>query len=128
MFVLFTILCYMVTALISMALGFSFTDFATNSARGSMAFSTVFFSGNGIPFLILWLALLLPTVAVSVRRLHDRDMSGWWYAPVILLAWVPLIGGLIGLAFLVVMLLRGTPGPNRFGADPKDPLETDVFA
>jgi uncharacterized membrane protein YhaH (DUF805 family) len=128
MFALFTIICYLVVFAISSALGFSFTNVVASSAGGSVAFYGSFFSGNGILFVILWAALLLPTIAVSVRRLHDRDMSGWWYLPVIALAWVPLIGGLIGLAFLVVTLLRGTPGPNRFGPDPKDPLAIDVFA
>jgi len=51
----------------------------------------------------LW--LLLPTVGVSTRRLHDRDLSGWWQA-------LPLL--------LVLYALKGTCGPNRFGPDPLD--------
>lgn len=54
------------------------------------------------------LILLCPSVAVGVRRLHDDDMSGWW----LLLALIPLIGGLIILYF---MAIEGTKGPNRFG-------------
>ena len=61
---------------------------------------------------ILWsLAMFLPSLAVAVRRLHDRDMSGWW----ILLALVPLVGV---LAILIILALKGTDGPNRFGVDP----------
>ena len=61
---------------------------------------------------VLWsLAMLLPSLAAAVRRLHDRDMSGWW----VLLILVPLIGG---LALLIILALKGTDGPNRFGADP----------
>jgi uncharacterized membrane protein YhaH (DUF805 family) len=48
---------------------------------------------------------------VAIRRLHDRDMSGWW----LLLMLVPVIGS---LALLVLYVLPGTPGPNRFGPDP----------
>lgn len=57
------------------------------------------------------LALLLPGIAVSVRRLHDRDKSGWW----LLLGFIPLVGAIILLIWFVT---RGNTGPNRFGADP----------
>jgi uncharacterized membrane protein YhaH (DUF805 family) len=58
-------------------------------------------------FMIVALALILPSIAVSVRRLHDRDLSGWWY----LLGFVPL-GSIV---LFVWYVLPGTPGPNRFG-------------
>src|SRR6516225_4086946 len=57
------------------------------------------------------LALLVPTLAVSIRRLHDSDRSGWW----LLLGLVPMVGEIIVLIFMV---LKGTPGANSFGADP----------
>ena len=82
----------------------------------------------------LW--LLLPTVGVTTRRLHDRNLSGWWQAlplaavlPAIagavldaegLLILAGCAAGLASLALLVVYALRGTAGPNRFGADPLD--------
>jgi uncharacterized membrane protein YhaH (DUF805 family) len=56
--------------------------------------------------------LLVPTLAVSIRRLHDSDRSGWW----LLLGLVPMVGEIIVLVFMV---LGGTRGANRFGADPK---------
>lgn len=57
------------------------------------------------------LALFLPALAVGARRLHDRDMSAWW-----LLLWlVPVIGPLL---LLILFILPGTPGRNRFGPDP----------
>ena len=59
------------------------------------------------------LVLFLPTLAVSIRRLHDLDRSGWWF----LLIFVPLIGG---IWLLVWFCMRGTVGPNRFGSDPLD--------
>lgn len=63
---------------------------------------------------IFSLAVLLPSICVAGRRLHDRDMSAAW-----LLLWlVPLIGWLVLLYFYV---MPGTTGPNRFGPDPLAP-------
>jgi uncharacterized membrane protein YhaH (DUF805 family) len=60
----------------------------------------------------IWsLALLLPAIAVGVRRLHDRDMTGWW----LLLYLIPVLGALVLLFFFVQ---SGTNGANRFGLDP----------
>lgn len=53
----------------------------------------------------------IPSLAVSVRRLHDVDASGWW----VLLSLIPVIGA---IALLVWVVARGTEGPNRFGPDP----------
>ncbi|HTN13930.1 MAG TPA: DUF805 domain-containing protein [Sphingomonadaceae bacterium] len=71
---------------------------------------------------------LIPSLAVTVRRLHDRNLSGWWYLGMIVASFVPLVGLLAGLAFLVVMFLDGTPGPNRFGPDPKGRANAEVFS
>ncbi len=69
---------------------------------------------------VIWaLFVLIPGIAVTVRRLHDRDMSGWWYLGFVVLAMIPLIGLVASIAFIVVMCLEGTKGTNRFGADPK---------
>ncbi len=54
------------------------------------------------------LVTILPGLAVTIRRLHDSDHSGWW----ILVHLVPVIGG---LWFLYFMAIAGTQGPNRFG-------------
>jgi uncharacterized membrane protein YhaH (DUF805 family) len=66
---------------------------------------------------VLWLAILyslaaiVPGLAVTIRRLHDTDRSGWN----ILIGLIPLIGGLL----LLFYCTKGTAGPNRFGPDPK---------
>ena len=70
---------------------------------------------------ILLLGVIIPSIAVQVRRFHDQDKSGWF----VLLALIPFIGG---LAVLVFMLLEGTRGPNRFGPDPKDPASAEAFS
>lgn len=67
-----------------------------------------------IPLLIWSLALFLPSIAVTVRRLHDIDRSGWWYW----LYFVPLVGLVLTLVWNCE---RGTRGANRFGPDPLVP-------
>lgn len=59
---------------------------------------------------LVGLAVLLPSIAVAIRRLHDIDRTGWW----LLLAFT-IIGIFVLLYWACV---RGTPGPNRFGPDP----------
>lgn len=55
-------------------------------------------------------------------------MSGWWYLGLIVASILPFVGFVASIALIVLMLLPGTPGANRFGADPKDPFAQDVFA
>lgn len=66
--------------------------------------------GSTLMFL-LWLGLLVPYLAVGVRRLHDTDRTGWW----ILIGFIPIIGAIVLIFFFVQ---RGTEGINRFGPDP----------
>lgn len=69
---------------------------------------------SGIVLLLIcvfYLAMFIPSLAVSVRRLHDSDKSGW----LLLLSLIPFGGFVI----LIFTLLDGTPGPNRYGEDPK---------
>ncbi|MEZ5721702.1 MAG: DUF805 domain-containing protein [Paracoccaceae bacterium] len=88
----------------------------------SVLFGTVetgdgsFSASTNTPILssIFSLAVFLPTISVTVRRLHDTDRSGWWY-------WLALIP-LIGIIVLIVWWAnKGTDGPNRFGDDPLNP-------
>jgi uncharacterized membrane protein YhaH (DUF805 family) len=67
-----------------------------------------------LPLLVYWLAMVLPGLAVLVRRLHDTDRSGAF----VFLAWIPLIGDLFLLVFTIG---EGTRGPNRYGPDPLAP-------
>lgn len=62
-------------------------------------------SGNGPLGGIYSLAVLLPSIALGVRRMHDSDHSGWWLL-------VPLVS-------FIFAVTDGTSGPNRFGLDPK---------
>lgn len=99
MFYLFTVLGYLaLSVLMTLASGVSET------------LGTVF----GVLLFVLILGVVVPSIAVLVRRLHDTGRSGWWY----LLSLIPLLGGLVVLYFLIQ---EGDAGPNEYGPDPKDP-------
>ena len=76
---------------------------------GAITRAPGFFSILGI---LVSLALLLPGLAVSVRRLHDTNRSGWW----LLIALIPLVGLIVLIVFFVQ---EGTKGQNQYGPDPK---------
>ena len=75
-------------------------------AVDALAGTVVVFTG------IYSLAALIPTLAVTVRRLHDTGRSGWWY----FISYIPIIGGIILLVFTVQ---DSDPDDNRYGANPK---------
>ena len=95
---------YFVLFYILIFIGLSILDGMTGS----------FSEAAGMGFLggIFSLALLLPSIAVGVRRLHDTGRSGWW----LLLALIPLIGAIVLLVFTVQ---DSTPGENQYGPNPK---------
>jgi len=69
-----------------------------------------------IPFLVILsivfaIGMIIPSITVSIRRLHDRNQSGWW----LLVGLIPMIGGII---LFIWFVMRGTDGPNDFGDDP----------
>lgn len=68
--------------------------------------------GIGLLSGIYILAILIPHIAVTVRRLHDTDRSGWW----VLTTMIPFVGIIFLIAFGVP---DGTPGENKYGANPK---------
>ena len=68
-------------------------------------------SNIGLFSAIFKLAIVVPQLAVSVRRLHDIDKSGWWW----FLYAIPIIGA---IWMLVLLCTKGTEGENRFGSDP----------
>ena len=65
-----------------------------------------------ILYIIYGLGVLIPSLAVTVRRLHDTNNSGW----LILLGLIPCVGGIV---LLVFMILQGTNGENKYGDIPE---------
>jgi uncharacterized membrane protein YhaH (DUF805 family) len=72
--------------------------------------STIF-GDMPVLYLIATLALLVPSIAAGVRRLHDTDKSGWW----LLVGLIPVIGTIV---LIVFFCQRGSVGTNQFGPDP----------
>lgn len=71
--------------------------------------------------LVYAVAVFLPGVAVSVRRLHDTGRSGWW----LLLVLIPFVGAIV---LLVFYFLDSEPGTNKYGPNPKEPSSQMVPA
>jgi uncharacterized membrane protein YhaH (DUF805 family) len=91
----------------------------------------------GALLLCIWgLGTIIPALAVTVRRLHDRNMSGWYLlgfiVVVVVLSIVPVVGPLIVFAleigYIVLLALPGTPGTNDYGPDPLGNVDPEVFA
>jgi uncharacterized membrane protein YhaH (DUF805 family) len=102
MYTLFNILigiAYMVVA----TLAFALLGHSDNPGAAMLIFA---------PLWLYALAVCIPGLAVTVRRLHDTGRSGWW----ILISFVPFVGSVI---LLVFMCLDSEPGPNLHGLNPK---------
>jgi uncharacterized membrane protein YhaH (DUF805 family) len=69
--------------------------------------------GYGLFYILYSLAVLIPSLAVTVRRLHDVGRSGW----MILIALIPIIGA---IWLLILLILNSKPGENKFGPNPKE--------
>lgn len=124
MFTLFSVLAMLALVLLIVGIGYLTGNLGAMESTGF----SLFYALIGIGVLVWLGAFFIPSIAVSVRRLHDRDLSGWWYLGAMVGGMIPFIGPLISIAYLVFMFLPGTPGPNRFGPDPKDPAQVSVFA
>lgn len=113
--------------------------------------------GGGLILILFWLAVIIPTIAVQVRRMHDTGRSGWWigvyyigYALLMFMMFGSLLAALggggdpaaggLGLSFLLLMawgiygivllvffILPGTSGANQYGPDPYGSDYGEVF-
>ncbi len=110
-----------------------FADFSGRARRAEYWFFTLFYMifffalaildgatglfnmtyGVGLLSGVFALAMLIPSISVSVRRLHDTSRSGWW----LLISLIPLIGVIV---LLVFVCLDSTPGTNAYGPNPKE--------
>ena len=141
---------WLFTVLVSFVLGFveGFLGLATWSSNPQHPFFGM--AEGPLTFTLMWL-FLPPMLCVAIRRLHDRNASGWWalvpYSSYLalpflggfqrevlalsvsgspsetMIRWMIGLGiwGLAALIFAVVMMQRGTRGANRFGPDPLMP-------
>ena len=95
MFTLFNVIISAILSIIDRIIG---TDYANGS--------------GGLLNTLYTLAVLLPSIAVGIRRLHDTNRSGWW----ILIGLIPCIGWII---LIVWYATEGVAGQNQYGPDPK---------
>ena len=72
-----------------------------------------------ILYAVYLIAVLVPTIGVVVRRLHDTGKSGWYY----FVSLIPFIGG---IWLLVLLVTEGDQGPNEYGTDPKAPNVEEI--
>ena len=94
-FILFNLIALVILGLIESAIGLSGQN------------------GYGILTGLYTLAMILPLIALAVRRLHDTGRSGWW----ILIGLVPLVGPIVLIVFYVT---DSQPGSNQYGPNPKE--------
>lgn len=74
------------------------------------------------------LAILIPSIALGVRRFHDLGQTGWLVLVFAILNMLPLIGLLTTIGQLIWMAMPGTTGPNKYGPDPKGGHDVGVFS
>lgn len=98
MFVLFNVIASIIVGILDRILGLDFGSGSTSS--------------GGWLSSLYSLAVLLPTIGVAIRRMHDTNRSGWW----ILINLIPCIGW---IWFIVLAAQEGTAGDNQHGPDPK---------
>jgi uncharacterized membrane protein YhaH (DUF805 family) len=100
MFYLLVVIVYVILSII-MSMGAPTIDPYTGEISGGGALYTI-----GLGLLgVFALGSFIPSLAVSIRRMHDQDRSGWWI--------------LCPIANIIFLFIDGTPGTNRFGPDPK---------
>jgi len=102
LFVLFNAIAGIILTILDNLLGLS----------GSYVAGGMVWVSTGILTGIYQLAVLIPSLAVGVRRLHDTDRSGWW----LLIGLIPIVGIIVLIVFWAT---DGDPGPNQHGVNPK---------
>jgi uncharacterized membrane protein YhaH (DUF805 family) len=145
MWLLFVVIVEIVLMVLDGALGLGGRGVTGSTVNGAGRVGAFAHASGGVLSGLFALAVLIPNLAVQVRRLHDLDRTGWW---IVLPAFLYILGmillfagaaggggalGIVGgilmfggfiaaIVLLVWFCLPGTDGPNRFGGDPLDPL------
>jgi uncharacterized membrane protein YhaH (DUF805 family) len=123
MFALFQVLMvFVLLALFAVLVGFSadMTSEIEQAPVGLIIFVLL--------VMVYALAMIIPSLAVGVRRWHDQNQSGWLVLLFVVLGFIPIIGGFASIVQLVFMCLPGTKGPNKYGEDPLNTQNlSDVF-
>lgn len=111
----FTLINLAVTAVLALVFGYPNTDFSsTQTATGTVSYLSI--GESGTPFVVYSLMMIVPSVAVTCRRLHDRDHTGWW------VFWGVLLP-VLNLVILFFCLLPSEERENRYA--PRAPKSPD---
>lgn len=117
---------YLANMLLSWVLSFFSVGSITQAAQRFMAdqdmaaYMTAIFTSPGmIMSFIVGLAMLLPLLGVSVRRLHDIGKSGWWLLGLYVLCMIPVVNFAVIIYYIYLMAKDSEPGENEYGANPK---------
>ena len=70
---------------------------------------------------IYGLAIVIPSIALFVRRLHAINQTGWIYLGLVVASVIPVVGFIASIAMIVIACIPGTKGPNKYGPDPANP-------
>ena len=106
--------CVQLAAAMFIDVQFLGTDYTSYFDFGDGGFSAGFNMNLGIASIVVLVINLLPSIALSVRRAHDSDKSGWWI--------------LMPIYNFILMCMSGTRGPNRFGPDPLEEGRSRIFS
>lgn len=113
LFVIFVVVGEIITMTLDTMLGLGGTAAGTSEFGDGTASVGGSMSGGIITWIFVAL-IIIPGIAVAVRRAHDQDKSGWFIL-------IPIYGA------IMVLFFEGTRGPNRFGPDPKGGDEAKAF-
>lgn len=118
---LFNVIVFAVLFILAMVLGGLNPDTGTMGPLGYVIIAIMGLYG---------LAIIIPSIALFVRRLHDINQTGWIYLGIVIASLIPLIGLVASIAQIVIACIPGTVGPNKYGPDPKNPAagSADIFA
>jgi uncharacterized membrane protein YhaH (DUF805 family) len=106
-------------------IGIALLGWFLNLNFGGLAGKATFSLFVSAPILLFILASIVPGLAVTVRRMHDLGLPGWWLA----IVFVPFIGQVLGwLLTFIIIFIPAPRGENGYGFDPRDPEDADDTA
>ena len=121
-FVLFNVLVSIALGVVSLFLAIPFAGLAAGLGAGILGAGAGFLVSYFGIFVLLsglyGLAVIIPTVAVTVRRLHDLNATGWFVLIFFLLSFIPILGFFVAIGQIVWYAQKGTGGENKYGPDP----------
>ncbi|GAB5458557.1 MAG: DUF805 domain-containing protein [Henriciella sp.] len=109
-----------VGGIIAMAIGGGF------SSSGQLDLNPIGYLLLGI-LGIAYLGIIIPMIALMVRRFHDLNQTGWLVLVFFVLGLIPLVSFFSGIGQLIWFCMPGTAGPNKYGEDPKGGVDVGAF-